>query len=715
VAGEEVRVASSADGPPSRGWALWWGYLTVIFVGSAALIGVSARAVTHAQLPGSASAFVMLAVLLVLGELRPVVASGSYDIDGVSVSTAFVFAILLIWGLAPAVLLQFVAIMMREFLMRKEWWRVLFNAGQYAICLGAAALVLRAFGIHATLGHPQVMTGGLLLAFFVAAVTYHMVNLVLIAVILSIRRGTTLWSELIDEFWYYTSTTMAVIALSPVLAVVAMQSWQMIPLLLLPLFLVYKTASISMEREQQALHDALTGLANRKRLLARTSEVLGNLQLSDGRVALILLDLDRFKDINDTLGHPVGDRVLQVVAARIEQAVRPGDLVARLGGDEFAVLLLGLDDEITANDVAERIRAALHEPISLEGTFVDLDASLGIALFPDHGDDFDQLHRRADVAMYVAKSSGGGVAVYDADKDTNSLARLGVLGELRLAVESGGLELYYQPKVSLATGEVLGVEALVRWQHPTLGLVMPDDFIPLAEQSGLMPRLTDSLLDQALAQRAAWDADGPGLLIAVNVSVRDLLDQGFAERVTAALARHRIPPDALMLEITERRLLADFDRGAKVLAELVASGVHISLDDFGTGYSSLTLLKQLPVCEVKIDQSFVSRIADSEADATIVGSIVELAHALDLTVVAEGVETTEVLQRLLALGCDQAQGWLVGLPMDAATASAWISRHRHAGDRLIVPRQGDPRDPGVRDRRAPAAADERLAMRRAFP
>jgi diguanylate cyclase (GGDEF)-like protein len=600
-------------------------------------------------------------------------------------------------------------------LMRKEWWRVLFNAGQYAICLGAAAAVLYAFGIRPTLGHPQVMTGGLLLGFFVAAMTYHMVNLVLVAVIISIRRGTTFWAELIDEFWYYTSTTMAVIALSPVLAVVATQSWQMIPLLLLPLFLVYKTASISMEREQQALHDALTGLANRKRLLARTSEVLGDLQLSDGRVALILLDLDRFKDINDTLGHPVGDRVLQVVAARIEQAVRPGDLVARLGGDEFAVLLLGLDDEITANYVAERIRAALHEPISLEGTLVDLDASLGIALFPDHGDDFDQLHRHADVAMYVAKSSGGGVAVYDIEKDTNSLARLGVLGELRHAVEFGGLELHYQPKVSLATGEVLGVEALVRWNHPTLGLVMPDDFIPLAEQSGLMPRLTDSLLDQALAQRAAWDADGPGLLIAVNVSVRDLLDQGFAERVTAALARHQIPPDALMLEITERRLLADFDRGAKVLAELVASGVHISLDDFGTGYSSLTLLKQLPVCEVKIDQSFVSRIADSEADATIVGSIVELAHALDLTVVAEGVETTEVLQRLVALGCDQAQGWLVGMPMDAATASAWIRRHRHAADRLVVPRQGDPRDLGARDRRASSAPDERLAMRRALP
>jgi diguanylate cyclase (GGDEF)-like protein len=669
-------VASPAEETPSRGWTAWWAYLTLIFVGSGSLIVLSARALTHDHLNGSASAFVLIAALLVLGELRPVVASGSYDPDGVSLSTAFVFAILLIWGPAPAIILQFAGISMREVLMRKSWWRVIFNAGQYAICLATASLVLQLFGIEPSLANPHEVTGGTLLGLVVAAVVYHLMNLVLVGIIISIRRGTSLWAEIVDEFWYYTSTTMAVIALSPVIAVVAVHAWQLIPLLILPLFLVYKTASISLEREQQSLHDALTGLANRKLLMARTGELLDELQLTDGRVALVLLDLDRFKDINDTLGHPVGDRVLQVVAGRVQDAVRPGDLVARLGGDEFAILLHDLNDEATVIEVAERIRATLHEPISFDGTMVDLDASLGIALFPDHGDDFDQLHRRADVAMYVAKSSGGGVAVYDVEKDTNSLARLGLLGELRHAVEIGQLELYYQPKISLATGEVLGVEALVRWHHPTLGLVMPDQFIPLAEQSGLMPRLTELLLDQALAMRAQLDAGGPGLIMAVNISVRDLLDQGFADRVAAALRRHRVAPETLMLEITERRLLADYDRGAKVLSELVATGVHISLDDFGTGYSSLTLLKRVPVCELKIDQSFVSRIGDSEADATIVGSIVELAHALDLTVVAEGVETTDVLERLKALGCDQAQGWLVGLPMDAATASGWIARHR---------------------------------------
>jgi diguanylate cyclase (GGDEF)-like protein len=678
-------LAATADEPPRRGWPLLWAYLGPVFAVAAALVALSLHSATREHLRGSGGAFVLLVLLVLLAELRPVVATGSYDPEGVSLGTAFVFALMLLWGPVPAVLVQFLGTALRESLMRKAWWRILFNASQYAICMAAAGGVLDLFGLRASLGHPRLVTATSLFGFFVAAIVYHLANLTLVGVILAIRKGTTFWAELTDEFWYYTSTTMAVIALSPVLAVVAMSSWQMIPLLLLPLFLVYKTASISMEREQQSQHDGLTGLANRKLLLERTSELLEELQVAGGRLALVLLDLDRFKEINDTLGHPVGDQVLQIVAARIEEAVRPGDLVARLGGDEFAVLLAGVGDDASVNDVAERVRTSLHEPISLDGTLVDLDASLGVAIFPEHGSDFDQLHRRADVAMYVAKASGGGVSFYDAEKDTHSVARLGLLGELRQAVDSGDLELHYQPKVSLVTADVVGFEALVRWRHPTLGLVMPDDFIPLAEQSGLMPRVTDALLEQAVGQLAAWSTNDPrhvngsaarpdfGLTVAVNVSVRDLLDPGFAERVTDCLARHQMAPAKLTLEITERRLLEDFERGARVLTELRGVGVNISLDDFGTGYSSLTLLKRLPVTELKIDQSFVSRIGDSEADATIVGSIVELAHALDLTVVAEGVETSDVLRRLEILGCDEAQGWLVGRPMTAEATNAWFT------------------------------------------
>jgi diguanylate cyclase (GGDEF)-like protein len=685
-------LASAVDETPRRGWLLLWSYLSVIFTAAGVLIAVTLHAATGEHVRGSNGAFVLLVLLVLLAELRPVVATGSYDPEGVSLGTAFVFALMLLWGPVPAILVQFLGTALRESLMRKAWWRILFNASQYALCMAAAAGVLDLFGLHASLEHPRLVSAGSLLGFFVAALVYHLGNLTLVGVILAIRKGTTFWAEWTDEFWYYTSTTMAVIALSPVLAVIAMSSWQMIPLLLLPLFLVYKTASISMEREQQSQHDSLTGLANRKLLLERTVEVLEELQVTDGRLALVLLDLDRFKEINDTLGHPVGDQVLQIVAARIEAAVRPGDLVARLGGDEFAVLLTSVSDEASVTEVAERVRVSLHEPISLDGTLVDLDASLGIAMYPEHGSDFDQLHRKADVAMYVAKASGGGVSFYDIDKDTNSVARLGLLGELRHAVESGALELHYQPKVSLTTSSVVGFEALVRWRHPTLGLVMPDDFIPLAEQSGLMPRLTDAVLEQALGQLAGWlrdsaseltrpgAPDAPNLTVAVNVSVRDLLDPGFSTRITDGLARHELVPASLKLEITERRLLEDFERGARVLTELRAAGVQISLDDFGTGYSSLTLLKRLPVTELKIDQSFVSRIGDSEADATIVGSIVELAHALDLTVVAEGVETPDVLRRLEILGCDEAQGWLLGRPMTAIATTDWLAGHNDAAE-----------------------------------
>jgi diguanylate cyclase (GGDEF)-like protein len=673
----EDSLTATADDTPRRGWAMLWAYLSIIFAAAAVLLVVSLRAAVGSHVRGSSGAFVLLALLVLLAELRPVVATGSYDPEGVSLGTAFVFAMMLLWGPVPAVLVQFLGTALREALMRKAWWRILFNASQYAICMAAAGGVLTIFGLSATLDHPRQVSGGTLTGFFVAAIVYHLGNLTLVGFILAIRRGTSFWAEFTDEIWYYTSTTMAVIALSPVLAVVAIRSWQMIPLLLLPLFLVYKTASISMEREQQSQHDGLTGLANRKLLLERAGELLEDLPLTGERLALVLLDLDRFKEINDTLGHPVGDQVLQIVAARIEEAVRPGDLVARLGGDEFAVLIGGIQDDQAAHEVAERVRTSLHEPISLDGTLVDLDASLGIAMYPDHGTDFDQLHRRADVAMYVAKASGGGVAFYNAEKDTHTVARLGLLGELRHAVESGDLQVHYQPKVNLLTTTVVGFEALVRWQHPALGLVMPDDFIPLAEQSGLMPRLTDAVLERVLLQLGAWHADPRGeylgLTVAVNVSVRDLLDPGFAERVTAALHLNQLPPGSLMLEITEHRLLEDFDRGARVLTQLRDAGVKISLDDFGTGYSSLTLLKRLPVNEVKIDQSFVSRIGDSEADATIVGSIVELAHALNLTVVAEGVETLDVLHRLQNLGCDEAQGWLVGRPMTAETTNTWLS------------------------------------------
>jgi EAL domain-containing protein (putative c-di-GMP-specific phosphodiesterase class I) len=325
--------------------------------------------------------------------------------------------------------------------------------------------------------------------------------------------------------------------------------------------------------------------------------------------------------------------------------------------------------------VALRIQQALAEPFRFEGVLLELEASVGIALFPDHGADVQQLQRSADVAMYLAKEERSGVEVYSADKDRNSTTRLGLLGALRQGIEGGQLELHYQPKVALATGAVVGVEALVRWRHPSRGLVFPDEFVPLAEHSGLMHRLTAHVVDAALEQAATWWSVGLEIPVAVNVSARDLHASTLAETVDRGLARHGLPASAIRLELTERVLMSDPERVSDTLAALERLGVRLSLDDFGTGYSSLVLLQRLPVSEIKVDRSFVKRLRSSPDDAKIVRSIVDLAHALGIDAVAEGVETEEIWDTLQDLRCDSAQGWYVSRPLSAERATEWLFRH----------------------------------------
>ena len=664
---------ASAEEPPSRGWVLWVAYLSLIFGASGTLIGTSVVALLKGHVSVSVGAFVLLALFLVLGELRPVVASGSYDPDGVSVSTAFVFAIMLIWGPAPAIMLQFVAVSTRELLMRKQWWRVFFNAGQYAICLSAAASVLFMFGLRPSLQHPHLFTAGSLVTFAAAAVVYHLANLLLVGIILSIRKGSSVWAEITDEFWYYTSTTMAVIALSPVLAVVAMHSWQMIPLLLLPVFLVYKTASISLEREQQSLHDALTGLANRKLLLASTSDVLDDLQQNDGRVALILLDLDRFKDINDALGHDRGDTLLQEVTARLRGVLRATDTIARLGGDEFAVLTTDAKhpDDVVAT--ARKILAGLEGPFAIADQMVETGASIGIALYPVHGDDPTTLLRRADVAMYVAKRSGGGHAVYAPEQEAQTMRRSSLAGELRRSIPQGELVLQYQPQVTMATGDIHSVEALVRWNHPREGMMPPDRFIPMAEEMGIIHPLTAWVLDNALAQLSKWLAAGLNISVSVNVSPRCIEDHSLEEMISRSLESSKIEPHRLTLELTEGVAMAA--AAAKALVRLSEMGVRLSLDDFGTGYSSLLYLMRLPVNEIKIDRSFVSGLATDPDSGAIVRSAVGLGHNLGLRVVAEGLQDRAAEAILLEAGCDGAQGFLIGRPMDESETTSFLLEH----------------------------------------
>jgi diguanylate cyclase len=436
----------------------------------------------------------------------------------------------------------------------------------------------------------------------------------------------------------------------------------------------------------QALHDPLTGLPNRELFADRVGQAIRTADRQLQPAALLLLDLDRFKDVNDTLGHHHGDVLLSQVAARLTAELREVDTVARLGGDEFAVLLPDATAEGAAA-VAEKLRAALHRPLVLDGVLLDLDASIGIAIYPDHGSNAAQLLQHADVAMYAAKHAHAGFVVYDPAVDQHSPKRLALLGGLRRALERDELILHYQPKIDLHSGRVLGAEALVRWQHPDHGLLLPGEFIPLAERTGLIHPLTRWVLDAALAQAAEWHRAGHRLSIAVNISTRSLLDPAFPDQVAERLAFWQLPAGALVLEVTESAVMADPARALEVLGRLHTLGVGLAVDDFGTGYSSMAYLKALPVDELKVDRSFVGQMETSNSDAVIVRSTIDLGHNLGLRVVAEGVETQDTWERLKALGCDTAQGYHLGRPMPAADLEPWLEQ---TTDARTEPRQPQP-------------------------
>jgi diguanylate cyclase (GGDEF)-like protein len=437
-----------------------------------------------------------------------------------------------------------------------------------------------------------------------------------------------------------------------------------------------KELHTSAERDRhQATHDALTGLPNRELLRDRLGQALSAATRTDGEVALLLIDLDRFKEINETLGHSYGDKLLCQVGPRLRSILRDGDTVARLGGDEFAVLLPSVDGVAEAQAVAERLREALHRPFDVEGVSLDVEASVGIVLSPWHGTDTEELLRNADIAMYAAKELKAGAVVFEPDQHVTAPWRLTLLGDLRRALEgSDELFLNYQPKYTLDGERIEGVEALLRWQHPTEGLIPPDEFIPVAEGTGIILRLTERVLGLALAQMRTWLDAGHVVPVAVNLSTRCLLDAGLPDLVARLLAEHRVPAELLRLEVTESAVMGDAARCMEVLQRLHDLGVHLSIDDFGTGYSSMAYLRRLPVDELKIDRSFVLGMTTTQQDAVLVRTAIDLGHNLGLTVVAEGVEGAEHVAALRELGCDIAQGYHYARPMLGEALSELLDR-----------------------------------------
>jgi diguanylate cyclase (GGDEF)-like protein len=434
----------------------------------------------------------------------------------------------------------------------------------------------------------------------------------------------------------------------------------------------------SADNAYQARHDSLTGLPNRHAFYEAVERAIAEGLGGGPRTAVMIIDLDRFKEVNDTLGHHSGDILLRQAAERLNEALRDADLLARLGGDEFAVLLPAVTSVDQATQVADRIRAALEQPFEIQEITVHVGASVGIAIAPDHGRTAEDLLQRADVAMYLAKDSAATHAVYEPAADPYSASKLSMVAELRRALAERQLEVHYQPKASLSNGEVDGVEALVRWQHPERGLIPPNDFIPLAEHTGLINRLAVYVLDAALRQCAEWQGIGLELAVAVNLSVRNIADPDLPDTVAGLLAEHGVDPSRLVLELTESTLMADPIQAKQVLARLHAMGVGLAIDDFGTGYSSLTYLSELPVTELKIDRSFIMSMATSDGDAFIVRATIDLGRNLGLRVVAEGVETESVWNRLAELGCDVGQGYYLSRPVPATELTRWLVAARSA-------------------------------------
>ena len=420
-------------------------------------------------------------------------------------------------------------------------------------------------------------------------------------------------------------------------------------------------------------HDQLTGLPNRRQFLLRVGELAAGPPGSCGAVAV--LDLDRFKEVNDSLGHDNGDALLVRLGERLTATVRPGDTVARLGGDEFGVVLARVSSEGEAVAALDRLRNAVGQPVQVGGLPLAPEASVGYALLPADGATADVLLQRADIAMYVAKAGHAGVVRYDPAQDHFDADRLAVVGELRRALAEGERVLHYQPKLRLHDGTVTAVEALVRWNHPRHGLLYPDAFLPLAEQTGLIDPLTDWVVAAALRQMNAW---GPAanLSVAVNVSARNLSQVSFADRVLAAVVESGLGAGRLVLEITETALFTDLERATSTLHRLSDAGIPISLDDFGQGQTSLGYLSRLPLHELKVDRSFVTDMTRAPTSAAIVRSLVELAHNLGFVVVAEGVEEAETLTALQEMGCDMAQGYLMARPMPAGDVPGWMAAHQ---------------------------------------
>ncbi|WP_380169169.1 putative bifunctional diguanylate cyclase/phosphodiesterase [Jannaschia sp. R86511] len=654
------------------------------------VLGVAGTAVVwwvdppFAQLAHEPAPLLVLMGCLVLGELFPIpVARGDATTSNVTISTTFAVALIVLGPLSLVLLAHLVAVFLDDLRGGRRPVQMAFNLGQYALSILAARAVFASTSGVPLMADFRPAGGADLLPAVLAGLVFAVVNHTLVGVVVALATGVRLTQALGDDLRFTLETSAVLVGMAPVAALVVVDAPPMLPLVLLPIIAVRRSAQMTALSEQQALRDPLTGLGNRTSLQLHLARV----RATPGRpaIGMLIVDLDHFKDVNDSLGHDVGDRLLVEVAARLT-AVAPDDAhVARLGGDEFAVVVQMADRDTAvaqAEAVAGRLLEAFARPVEVGSTRLAVRGSVGVAVATD-AEQVAELLKHADIALYEAKTERARHAVYEPRDDDVETERLTLLANLSEAVEAGRLTVAYQPQADCRSGRVVSFEALVRWDDPAHAHVGADTLVQLAENAGFIDQVFDLVLERALADLATWRAAGHDVSVGVNVSARQLSDEALAERIATRLLAHRVPAGSLVVEVTESSLMVDARRADVVLASLRALGVVLSIDDFGTGYSSLVRLKQIDVDELKIDQGFIADLSNGATNDMLLRTIIDLAANLGLDVVAEGVETEWAAATLTAMGCDRLQGYHLSRPVPAAEAVAVLEKQ--ARDDAPVP------------------------------
>jgi len=608
-------------------------------------------------------ASIFLAVAAVIGEVKPIIlprAGGGTR--SLSTSAPFVLALVGVAGVSVAIVVQIIASLTDDVLQRRSPKKSLFNTSQYTLSVLSAGAIYAVLTSRSILDVPTKVEPSDIGPLLLGGLAMFVVNWVLVAGVVSLAMHQRVFTVLRDDLRNFLVTNLVLLSIGGIAAIVAADGLLALSLLAAPVVAAHLFAASAARHAHDATHDQLTSLGNRAQLQNALGQGLAEAQRANAAgPGLVLLDLDHFKDINDTLGHPFGDKVLRKVADELVAAAPETASVHRLGGDEFAVVVHG--SPMDTADVARDLLACLDNPLHIEGLELLVRASAGVALAPDHGTDAETLLKHVDIALYHAKLERDRITIYSPEYDINTLERLQLLADLRTAIEVGELYVAYQPQFDLTDRSLVGVEALVRWRHPRRGEVTAEQFIALAESSGLIVPLTAYVLDVALAQSAKWRATGHELRMAVNLSARLLSDLSLPTQIADALARTGVPASSLVLEVTETGIMADAVRADAVVRGLRKLGVAIAIDDYGTGNASLNYLKKLEIDELKIDKSFVINIGTESHDLIIVESTIALATALGLRVVAEGIEDEATALALHKLGCPIGQGHHLGYPV----------------------------------------------------